>query len=163
MGHGEHGCPQRTWKRRQEELGPVSRDSSPCTGAFIINTVRHNPTASIIESSGIKALALKELMTAGATKEKEGSGTQCSRGWPCLRASRTPGPQVATPPGIGADAAWVVTGSGLQVTPGAIPRYRACPFHQDGREAAALLTRRGEREQIHEKERMLLLHRCVYS
>lgn len=95
-----------------------------------------------------------------ATKEKEGSGTHCSRGWPCLRAKvillEHRQPYLLA-------VGQVVIRNGIQVTPAAIPRYRASPFHQGGLEATALLSGKGEREQVCERERMLLLDYCLCS
>lgn len=92
-------------------------------------------------------------MTAGATKEKKAVGTHCSRGWPCLRArvillDRRQFPLLE----VWQMCCQVVIGSGLQAIPGAVPRYRASPVHQDSRQATALLSARGEREQVCEGE-----------
>lgn len=170
MGDGEHCCPQRTWKGRQEELEPVLRNSSKCTCAFIINTIRHHPRVSVNEPAGSKASFNKASLSLEGGDDSRSPQREGRQWWSLFQRlalpqgqSCTPGPQVATPPGSGADAAGVVTGSGLQVTPGTIPRYRAFPFHQDGREATALLFGRGEREQVRERGRMQLLDRRLCS
>lgn len=99
-----------------------------------------------------------EVMTAGASREEERSGTYCPKG---VRARVT-----LTLCTLGSHTSWelntlkVVTGSSLQATPGAALRDRASPFPPGGHSPPLL---EAEKEQVCEGERRLLLDHCLCS